>query len=532
MVIASLYPAVESLYESTSIFDWDFIRELQQDFRESCHDYHVFLPYGCQPPDPLSIGKNVHIKNTAELTDFFQEFQVDIWHDFGYTVPSALVALRQRSGQNFPITLNAELPFLANAQRSTYSVLSNNDALICSKSSIQKLIETAHLHLKQSDTQEVRYPQIRTIPHGVKPERINPDKKQDARNLFYLPEEFTIILCSVDLNPNSNIDIFPIIRAFQTIAAEKTDVLLIISSSNEEGYIVRVKSFLEGSALSRQVLFLPNVDESARLMLLAASDIFISPSDLVYADNGNQILQAMARGLPVIATDDENGYIDPGKTGLKVKKECFSLSYQALRKSLVFMPQRVHSLVVSQGVVIDVKQLLEHLALLVENVSLRQSIGAAAMQYVCEHHDLTKIVSDYEHLWSHLRQEGSLMRLETDMAENQLSDDSWLPLLLSSMPQTIDENTPLHITADGETVLEQDVVIYEEMSGLIFAPVILEILNLARSGTCLSEVAHSLLAALNPEEAKDLVPNIAYHIMWCMKQGWIYSQESSTIAES
>ena len=111
MVIASLYPAVESKYESTSIFDWGFIRELQRNFGETRHDYHVFLPFGCQPPDPLSIGKNVHVKDMAELTDFFQEVQVDIWHDFGYTEASDLISLRQRSGQNFPITLKAELHF-------------------------------------------------------------------------------------------------------------------------------------------------------------------------------------------------------------------------------------------------------------------------------------------------------------------------------------------------------------------------------------------------------------------------------------
>ena len=527
MVIASLYPTVESQYETTSIFDWSFIRELQRDSGDPRHDYHVFLPYGVQPPDPLSIGKNVHIKNTAELTDFFQEVQVDIWHDFGYTEASDLVLLRQRSGQNFPITIHAELPFLSNAPLTTYAALSNSDVLICSRPAIHKLIETAQRRFTKSATP----PQICTIPHGVKPERIDSDKKQDARHLLNLPEDATIILCSIDFNPNSSIDLLPLLRAFQSITAEKKDVLLIISDSDEEGYVGRVKEFLENSTLSRQVLFLPNVDESARLLLLAAADIFTSPADPVYADNGHQVLEAMAKGLPVIATDEEeNGYIDHGKTGFKVKKECLPLSYQALRKSLDFMPRRVQSMMVSQGIVIDVQQIIEHLALLVENVALRERIGAAALQYVSEHHDLTKIASDHEHLWSNLHQEGTLMRLETGMAENQVSNDSWLSLLLPSFSQPIDERTPLHITDDGEALLEtQDIMVYEEISELIFVPVILEILNSAQSGTSLSKVADSLLGVLNPDEAKELLPNVAYHIMWCMKQGWIYPQKSISI---
>lgn len=527
MVIASLYPAVESQYETTSIFDWSFIRELQRNSGEPHHDYHVFLPYGVQPPDPLSIGKNVHIKNTAELTDFFQEVQVDIWHDFGYTNAADLVLLRQRSGQNFPITIHAELPFLANAKLTTYNALSNSDVVICSRPAIHKLIETAQSRFTKSATP----PQICTIPHGVKPERIDLDKKQDARHLLHLPEDATIILCSIDFNPNSSIDLLPLLRAFQSITAEKKDVLLIISDSDEEGYVGRVKAFFENSTLSRQVLFLPNVDESARLLLLAAADIFTSPADPVYADNGHQVLEAMAKGLPVIATDEEeNGYIDHGKTGFKVQKECLSLSYQALRKSLDFMPRRVQSVMVSQGIVIDVQQITKHLALLVENVALRERIGAAALKYVCEHHDLTKIASDYEHLWSNLREESALMRLETGMAENQVSNDSWLSLLLPSFSQPIDERTPLHITDDGEALLEtQDIMVYEEISELIFVPVILEILNSAQSGTSLSKVADSLLGVLNPNEAKELLPNVAYHIMWCMKQGWIYPQKSAPI---
>ena len=533
MVIASLYPTVESKYGSTSIFDWGFIRELQRDYGETRHDYYVFLPFGVQPPDPLSIGENVHIKSTTELTDFFGEVQVDIWHDFGYTEASDLVSLRQQSGQNFPITIKAELPFLANAELTTYTALSNSDVLICSRPSTHKLIESTHSLLRASDTEGRTYPQICTIPHGVKPERIDSDKKQDARHLLNLPKEVTIIFSSVDFGPNSSIDIFPLMRAFQSIAAEKKDVLLIISSSDEEGYVARANGFLEGSALSRQVLFLPNIDETARLLLLAAADIFISPADSVYTDNGPQVLDAMARGIPVIATDDdEHGYIDHGKTGFKVKKECLPLSYEALKKSLPFTTQRVQSLMLSQGVVIDVQQIVEHLTLLVENVSLRQRIGATALQYVSEHHDLRNIMSDYEHLWSNLHEKRAPMRLETGIAENQVSNDSWLTLLLSSVSQTIDENTPLYITHDGEALLEtQDIMVYEEISELIFAPVILEILNSAQSGTSLSKVADALFSELNPEEAKELVPNVAYHIMWCMKQGWIYPQKSAPIKE-
>jgi len=529
MIIASLYPAVEAQYESFSTFDWGFIRELQKDFGGSPHDYHVFLPHGNKPPDTMSIGNNVHIKSTTELIDFFQEFQVDIWHDFGYTPAADLVSLRQLSRQNYPITIKAELPFLANAQLTTYSALSNSDALVCSRPSIHKLIETAQSHLRQSVTQQLTYPRICTIPHGVMPVQIDSEKKQDARHLLHLPEETTIILCIVDFNPNSSIDIIPLIRAFQVIAKNKEDILLILSGFDEMGYVARVGHyFLESSSIGRQFLFLPNVDESAKSLLLAATDIFISPSDPINIDNGVQVLEAMARGIPVIATDDEDGYIEHGKTGFKVEKGGFPLSYQALRHCFAFLPHRIRSLALSQGVTIDVQQIIEYLTLLVEDVSLRKTIGAAAMQYVCEHHHPTKMVKEYSNLWSFLREEDSLMQLQTIVTENPVRDESWLPLLTSSISQTIDENTPLRITPEGEALLEtKNVIVYDEMKELILATIILEILKLARSVTCLSKISDSLLGVLNPDEAKELVPNVAYHVIWAIKQGLILPQKSS-----
>ena len=198
---------------------------------------------------------------------------------------------------------------MANTELATYSALSNKDVLICSRPSTQKLIESVY----SCSTSGHTYPQICTIPHGVKPQRFDRNKKKDARYLLHLPEDSTIILCLIDFSQNNSIDILPLIRAFHDIRKKREDVRLIVSGSDGYGSIDRIEKHLEGSALRRQVIFLPDVGESARLLLLAAADIFISPSDSVYTDNGPEVLEAMAKGIPVIATDDENGYIDHGK---------------------------------------------------------------------------------------------------------------------------------------------------------------------------------------------------------------------------
>lgn len=179
---------------------------------------------------------------------------------------------------------------------------------------------------------------------------------------------------------------------------------------------------------------------------------------------------------------------------------------------------------------IDVQQIIEYLVLLIEDASLRKTIGTAAVQYVSKHHHLTQVIEEYEHLWSDLREEGPLTQLQTSMAENQVSGDNWLSLLLSPISQAIDEDTLLQITPDGEALLEtKDVIIYEEIRDVIFQPIILVILDLARSGTSLSKITQLFLEASYPEEAKDVAPNIAYHIIWCIKQGFMHPQRSGPI---
>ncbi|MCY3721211.1 MAG: glycosyltransferase family 4 protein [Candidatus Poribacteria bacterium] len=530
MVIASLYPLVEGGDESICLFDWEFIRALQRGTGGDTHDIYVFSSQGCHPPYPLSVERNVHIKNTMELSDFFQESQVNVWHDFGYTPAFHLADLRHLSGQNFPITMKVEPSFLAKVPLTVYSGLSDNDAIICSRASIQELVEAAHGQYTSLTTPQSQA-QVYTIPHGYAASRINGCNKRDARYLLHLPEGMTLILCSGDFSPDNSMDLLPLIRAFQTITESHENVLLIISGPDEYGYADRISEYLKGSPLQRRILLQPNISESARLLLLAASDIFISPSDTVYRDNQPQVLEAMARGIPVIAPDDgEPHYIHHGRTGFRLNRECLPYSYNALSGYFPFIPHHVQSLIVSQGIAVNVQQMVEYLTLLVEDASLRETLGTAAAQYVSDHHSLETIVAKYENLWRDLSAREASVPSQKPVVENQ-GGGSWLPLLLSQMFQTIDERTPIQITSDGETLLEtQNLVIYKEMSEVLFPSVILEILNLSRTVTSLSDITHSLLHLSDTEDVKNLVPNIAYHTMWCIKQGLIALKQNDSVS--
>ena len=524
MKIASLYPSMQSPEISSPVLDWNFIRALLRD-SEEISDFHVFLPLDCHPPEQFPDVSNVSIHGVMELSEFFQENTVDVWHDFGYTDVSRLTHLRRVSRQDFPITVGVQPWRLALDSSEIFKDLTEYDALICSNPSIRRIVRSAIQQSGQPSLSSGLVPEVFTIPPGVDTTTGHISDKRDARYLLDLPEQGLILLCLTDFSVYDGGDLFPLFHAFQTVAQKHGDVRLIVSGSDEYGYADKLRNFLDDSHLRGQIVLRPNTCESAQSLLLSAADIFISPSDTIHRDNQIQVLKAMVRSLPVIATD-ENGIIAHGKNGLKLKQIYKPSSYDALNNYLPLVSEEVRPFVISQGVVVDTQQIIEFLTLLIENMTLRQTLGEAAGHYVAAKHQWSTIVDRYVRLWYTLRETVSSKPHHTIVSENQVSllpgaNTTTLPNF-SFMAQDVEDNTPLQLTFAGETLLEtQHLISYDAMKDIIYHPVVFEILNLTRSGTTMSEIINSLLPLVDRDDTENVVPNIIYHIMWCIKQGFI-----------
>lgn len=524
MTIASLYPSIRGREISYPCFDWDLIRALLR-YSEEINDFHVFLPLDCHPPGQLADVSNVYIHSVMELSAFFQETSVDVWHDFGYTDVSHLTHLRRSSRQNFPITLQVQPWRLALNQIDIFRALAPYDALFCSKPSIRSIVRSAIQPSETCSLSPGLAPEVFTIPPGVDITKGDIADKRDARHLLDLPEHVRIILCLTDFSVYEGGDLFPLIHAFQTVAHKHGEIRLIISGADEYGYADKIQRYLNESQLQRQIVLRPNASDSAESLLLSAADIFISPSDTIHRDNQNQVLKAMSNSLPVIATDDdEKGIIAHGKSGLKLRRICKPSSYDSLNNYLPLVSEEVKPFILSQGVVVDTQQMIEFLTLLIEDSGLRQTLGDAARQYVVANHPWSTIVERYVRLWHKLREKMSYVSENPADTRDTLSpgtNTQALPLF-SFTAQDVEENRPLRLTASGEKRLStQHLISYDAMKDIIYPPVVFEILNVARSVTTMPEIINSLLRFVDREETENVVPNITYHLMWCIKQGFI-----------
>ena len=339
-------------------------------------------------------------------------------------------------------------------------------------------------------------------------------------------------MCFTDFSVYEGGDIFPLIHAFNTVVQKHGEIRLIVAGSDEYGYAKKIQKYINNSHLQRHILLRPNMSETAQSLLLSAADIFISPSDTIHRNNQAKILTAMSQRLPVIATeDDENGVIEHNKNGLKLNRICKPSSYDSLDNYLPLVSEEVKRLILSQGIVVDTEQMVKFLILLVEDQDLRQALGNTAYDYVAANHGWSRIIVErYVGLWNRLREKMTpkpspkiISENLVDDNESQLADAHIRDLpFFSFMSQNVGNNTDLQLTSSGETLLEtKQLISYDAMKDIIYPLVVFEILHMAKYVVNLSEIISCLLSKVDGDDADGLVPNITYHVMWCIKQGFI-----------
>jgi hypothetical protein len=167
-----------------------------------------------------------------------------------------------------------------------------------------------------------------------------------------------------------------------------------------------MNSFLEGARTLAPGVRTSVVDSLAperRYSIWHAADIFSSPADNIQETFGLTLVQAMACGLPVVASD-WNGYRDiiaDGETGYLIPTYLVKDATADSTSRLLFGELDYdHFLAESnQSVAVDVGRSAEAYAHLIRDSELRQRMGTAGRQRACERFAWPVVIKAYEALW-------------------------------------------------------------------------------------------------------------------------------------
>ena len=293
------------------------------------------------------------------------------------------------------------------------------DALICSSkavaASVREMLEQHQSYLQARLGACCETPvKLPVIPLGVDCDRLGPGdantrRGQQIRAKLGLSPDMVAILFLGRLSYHAKANPIPLYLAAQS-AQRSTGRQVVLLMAGEFPNQAVARDFEDGAkrfAPSVRTLFLDGRNEAVRHGVWHAADIFCSPSDNIQETFGLAPIEALAAGLPVVASDWD-GYRDTvrdGVDGMLVPTYApapGSGEDLAYRHQLGIDNYDHYIGYASQCIAVDVHAMSDALSQLVASEERRREFGAKAAQNARMHFDWSVVVKAYQALWAEL----------------------------------------------------------------------------------------------------------------------------------
>ena len=302
-----------------------------------------------------------------------------------------------------------------------------HDALICTSSAVARMVRSvtddyaSYLRDRHGGSPGINV-RLETIPLGVDVDRFRPAtpaERSEWRSRLQVADDEIAVLFVGRLAHHAKAHPFPMFRGV-ALAAESTgrSIHLLVSgwAPNREMF----DAFLDGArvfAPGVKVTIVDGMDAEARFGVWRAADLAVSLADNLQETFGLVVVEAMACGLPVVATDWD-GYrdlVDHGVTGLLVPTTMVAGASAGSTARLLFGAiDYDHFLAeTSQTIAVDVAAAGAAIGRLVSDEAFRRALGTASRRRAVERFSWSRVIDRYEALW---KEQDAVRRSKTDAA--------------------------------------------------------------------------------------------------------------------
>jgi len=240
------------------------------------------------------------------------------------------------------------------------------------------------------------------IPLGVDENAIRALDRGACRSRFGLPQDGFVVLYLGRVAEGHKADLEPLVTAFERFAQDVHGAHLVIAGqSRASSYIDGLKARIAGLRLDSQVTFITDFPYCDKSAIYSAADIFVSPADNIQETFGIAIVEAMAAGLPVVASD-WSGYRDlvvDGETGMLVPTLWNERAAQLVSETPLLGGSQTAEHYLAQRTIVDVDRLYRSMRRLVDDRELRRSMGAAGRGRFERCFTWRRLIGNYLSLW-------------------------------------------------------------------------------------------------------------------------------------
>ena len=290
------------------------------------------------------------------------------------------------------------------------------DALICTSQAVRSMVATVledqreYLEERFGRSPRAR-PQLPVIPLGVESTAFaeDPGARAAWRERLNVPPEEVVLLFMGRLNPIAKSHPMPLFLALAA-ASRLTSAPLHLVLAGWFSDPKMVDAYQEAASLicpDVRITVLDGRSEAVRSGVWQCADVFISPVDNIQETFGLSPLEAMAAGLPVVASD-WNGYRETVRHGIDgllvqtITPPAGSSADLARDYGAQAISYEQYVGISSQAVAVDVEAMAQAIATLADAPALRRTMGDSGRGRAQRDFDWSTIIERYQALWTEL----------------------------------------------------------------------------------------------------------------------------------
>jgi glycosyltransferase involved in cell wall biosynthesis len=243
---------------------------------------------------------------------------------------------------------------------------------------------------------------VTTIPLGIDESLLRHVERSHGRDALGLEADALIVLYTGRLSPSYKADLEPLIRAMpDIIAAHSSARLLIAGKDEQQGYEDTLCQIAAECDVLRSIDFRLNFPSYLKRHVYASADVFVSPVDNVQETFGLSLIEAMAAGLPVVATN-WSGYRDlvqDERTGFLIDSWLSESDLTSINIAGSASENWDMERLLASRTMVNVSQLISRVVTLLGSSELRRSMGKAAIQVVRDRYTWPAVMDSMTALW-------------------------------------------------------------------------------------------------------------------------------------